>query len=142
MDSNQQPTFALNESTAIAKLLNENFREEDGYKKLERVEEVDEHVEEVKRGNVGLVRAIFRWIAKDIHDNALDPDDGSREFFRKTREGNAGCELNDITEVKGGGEAALLEELRGSWKSLRERMSKEDGNGDREFYYYSIMCGF
>jgi hypothetical protein len=141
LDVNQQPTFVLNESTAIAKFLNEKFTEEEGYRMLEGVEEVEKHVKEVKAGRVGLVRAIFRWIAVDIHDNALDANDGSKEFFRRTREGNARCALKDIMDVKGGGEAALLDELRGCWMSLRERMSREDGSGDREFYSSFVLCG-
>lgn len=102
---------------------------------MEGVEEVEDHVKEVKKGDMGLVRAIFRWIAADIYENALDANDGSKEFFRRSREGNAGCKLGEIIEVKGGGEEKLLDELRVCWGSLRERMRGEDGNGDRESCY-------
>lgn len=125
----QPPYKVLNDSTPIAKLLNERFTEKDGYKDLKLVDQVDEYD---SSGAQFLGRAITRWIMNDVYENALDKEDGSREYFKTTREGFLGCELKDVTEVRGGGEAAVLEDLKVQWASLRERMAKEDGSGERE----------
>lgn len=78
----QPPYKALNDSTPIAKLLNERFTEADGYKHLKDVEKVDEY--EDNPPNPG--RGVFMWIVYDVWANALDPNDGSKEFFKTTRE--------------------------------------------------------
>lgn len=116
---------ALNDSTLIAKLLNERFTEEEGYKHLKDVEKLEGY-----KSNPG--RGIIRWIIYDVYENALDPSDGSREFFKETRETRLGCDLSEVTEKKGGGEEAVWEELKKGWAVLRERMTDDDGTGERE----------
>ncbi|KAM3086407.1 hypothetical protein ACMFMG_000543 [Clarireedia jacksonii] len=123
----QPPYQALNDSTPIAKLLNERFTEKDGYRDLKLVDKVDEYEETALKF---LGRPIVRWIMNDVYENALDKEDGSREYFKTTREEKLGCELKDLLEVKGGGEAAVLEDMREQWKGLRERMAGEDGSGE------------
>lgn len=78
-----------------------------------------------------MIGLIIRWIAADIYENALDRNDGSREFFKKSREGFFGYDLHEITEKVGGGEAAVLEKIRNHWDALRERMKGDDGIGER-----------
>lgn len=34
--------------------------------------------------------------------------------------------------MKGGGEEAVIEKIKGSWVGLQERMKNEDGTGERE----------
>jgi glutathione S-transferase len=119
----------LNESTAIAELLNTTFTEKDGYKNLIGMKEIRQYIADTV--TYRLVRTIFRWIVFDAYENALSPDDGSKEFYKMTREKETGCSLEDITEVLAGGEASVLKELEKSWAFLRERMSKEDGTGER-----------
>ncbi|KAF7890435.1 hypothetical protein EAF00_008750 [Botryotinia globosa] len=121
------PHIALNDSTPIAKLLNERFTEEKGYRHLRGVEQLDDY-EETSAQFLG--RSILRWIMNDVYENALDKNDGSREYFKRTREEFLGCELKDVTEVRGGGEAAVLEDLKGSWEGLRERMVGDDGESE------------
>lgn len=84
----QAPYKPLNDSTPIAKLLNERFTEKDGFKYLKDVEELAEY--EKSLGQFG--RWIMRWIMLDVYDNCLDPSDGSKEYFKETREKNVGCE--------------------------------------------------
>ncbi|TEY87480.1 hypothetical protein BOTCAL_0001g00060 [Botryotinia calthae] len=121
------PQCALNDSTPIAQLLNERFTEADGYRDLRGVGELRAYEDNEVRG---LRSVILRWIVYDVFENALDRDDGSREYFQRTREESFGCALKDVIEVKGGGEAVLLEELRGKWTGLRERMRRDDGEGE------------
>jgi hypothetical protein len=64
--------------------------------------------------------------------DALDKEDGSREFFKSTREANAKCELKDIMDVKGGGEEKVLEDIKIAWLSLQSRMKDEDGTRERK----------
>ncbi|KAG4028514.1 hypothetical protein MFRU_021g01030 [Monilinia fructicola] len=123
----QPPHRALNDSTPIAKLLNERFTEKDGYRDLKLVDKVDEYD---ASGAQFIMRAIFRWIVKDVYEKALDKEDGSREYFKTTRESFLGCDLKDVTEVRGGGEAAILEDLKVQWADLRERMLHDDGKGE------------
>ncbi|ESZ95406.1 hypothetical protein SBOR_4201 [Sclerotinia borealis F-4128] len=115
----QPPHRVVNDSTPIAKLLNERFTEKDGYRDLKLVDEVDEYD---AFGAQCAGRAIIRWIINDVYETALDKEDGSREYFKTTREDFLGCDLKDVTEVRGGGEAAVIEDLKVQWASLRERM--------------------
>lgn len=89
-----------------------------------------------------LGRSILRWIMNDVYENALDKNDGSQEYFKRTREEFLGCELKDVTEVRGGGEAAVLEDLKRSWEGLRKRMAGDDGESEREFFFNSLSLGF
>ncbi|KAK6598430.1 hypothetical protein H4I95_09040 [Botrytis cinerea] len=107
----EAPQCALNDSTPIAQLLNERFTEGDGYRDLKGVDEVRAYEDEEVRGLGGV---ILKWIVYDVFENALDGGDGSREYFRRTREEFFGCGLEDVVGVRGGGEAVLLEELRGA----------------------------
>ncbi|KAI9648174.1 hypothetical protein NHQ30_002806 [Ciborinia camelliae] len=100
------------DSTPIAKLLNERFTEKDGYRDLKLVNGVDEYDDS---GAQFLRRAILRWIINDVYETALGKEDGSREYFKTTR---------------GGGEAAVLEDLKVHWASLRERMVSDDGKSE------------
>ncbi|KAE8451024.1 hypothetical protein EG329_004696 [Mollisiaceae sp. DMI_Dod_QoI] len=122
----QPPYKALNDSTPIVKLLNERFTEADGFKHLKDVEKVDAYEESLGH----YIRGIFRWIIYDVWRNSLDPNDGSKEYFKETREKKLGCDLKDVTELRGGGEEKVLQEIRDSWIPLRERMKNEDGSGE------------
>jgi hypothetical protein len=64
--------------------------------------------------------------------NALDKEDGSREFFKSTREADAKCDLKDVMDVKGGGEEKVLEDIKTAWLPLQSRMKNEDGTGERK----------
>jgi hypothetical protein len=129
------PYTVLNDSIPIAELLNERFTEKDGYRDLKGIEEMKAYEERQSyRG-----RAIFRWICYDVYENALDENDGSKEYFKSTREERLGIRLEDILEMRGGGEEAVIENHKVQWAELRERMSKEDGKGDREFCF--LECG-
>jgi glutathione S-transferase len=119
---------ALNNSTPIAELLNERFTEEAGYKHLKGIEEVKKY--EAETASLGL--ALLRWVIQDVWENALDPNDCSREYFKKTREAVFNCELKDVTELRGGGEAAVIEDIKKAWALLRDRMKGEDGTGERK----------
>jgi hypothetical protein len=123
----QGPYVVLNDSTPIAKLLNERFTEKDGYSEIKLVKEVEKYEEEIMFRQ----RAIFRWISCDVWKNALDDKDGSKEYYRTTREINLGP-LETITERRGGGDAAVYEDHKVQWLGLKERMAKEDGTGERE----------
>jgi glutathione S-transferase len=116
---------ALNDSTPITKLLNERFTEAKGYKDLKDVEQLEGY-----KSNPG--RGIIRWIIYDVYENALDPSDGSKEFFKETREAAVKCDLSEVTEKKWGGEVAVWEELKKGWAVLRERMKDDDGSGERK----------
>ena len=119
---------ALNDSTPIAVLLNARFTEKDGFKDLKGIEDLPKW-----EADTGMLqRYIARWIVNDVYENALDPDDGSKEFFKTTRESYLKCELKDVIEIKGGGEAAVIEGIKSSWAPLKERMHNEDGNGERK----------
>jgi hypothetical protein len=128
------PYAVLNDSTPIAELLNERFTEKDGYRELKMIEETKVYEDETTYRN----RAIFRWICYDVWANALDENDGSKEYFKSTREPRLGP-LEDILEVRGGGEEAVIEDHKVQWLKLKERMSEEDGKDDREFYFQTFM---
>jgi len=115
----------LNDSIPIAKLLNSRFTPEDGFKHLEGVEEASAYDEKLGAG-----RGVIRWIIYDIYENALDKEDGSREYFKNMREKTMKCDLKDVMEVVGGGESAVMERIRKGWECLRERMAGEDGSGE------------
>ncbi|RFU30601.1 hypothetical protein B7463_g5756, partial [Scytalidium lignicola] len=116
----------LNNSTPIAKLLNQRFPESAGFRDLKGLDKIDAYAAETsKKGS-----CIFGWVVFDVYENALDKTDGSREFFRRTREESEGCRLEDITQVVDGGEDQLLEAMRKAWAPLRERMQGEDGTGE------------
>lgn len=129
----QEPYVVLNDSTPIAELLNERFSEKDGYPEIKMVKEVEKYEEETMFRQ----RAIFRWICYDVWKNALDDKDGSREYFKTTREVNLGS-LETITERRGGGDAAVYEDHKVQWLGLKERMAKEDGTGERESLHLKI----
>jgi len=126
----QAPHIAKNDSTPIAELLNERFTEKDGYPDLKLIEETKKHAKDTKLAN----RAVYFWICYDVYKNALDPDDGSKEFFKRTREADYGP-LEKYLEKMGGSEDAIFQELKVQWMYLKERMAKEDGTGEREFCY-------
>ncbi len=84
----QPPYKALNDSTPIVKLLNERFTEADGFKHHKDVEKVDAYEESLGHYR----RGIFRWIIYDVWRNSLDPNDGSKEYFKETREKKLGCD--------------------------------------------------
>jgi glutathione S-transferase len=115
----------LNDSIPIARLLNERFTEKDGFKDLKGVEGLEEYAKNAERG-------IIWWIVNDVYENALDPDDGSKEYFKTTRESLLKYDLKDVTKLKGGGEEKVLETIRKGWALLRERMKGEDGSGERK----------
>jgi hypothetical protein len=115
----------LNDSTPIAMLLNERFTEEMGYKHLKDVEKLAGYTSPPNM-------AIPHWILNDVYENSLDPHDGSKEYFKSTREARWKCELKDFMQVRGGGEEAVWEELKVEWAKLRERMNHDDGQGERK----------
>lgn len=84
----QPPYKALNDSTPIAKLLNERFTEADGYKHLKDVEKLYEYQESPPHPG----RGVGMFIVYDIWQNALDPNDGSREYFKTTGKKRMGME--------------------------------------------------
>lgn len=88
----QPPYKALNDSTPIVKLLNERFTGKDGFKHLKGVDELEDYQNAVRAlGGVG--KSILTWVINDVYNNALDPNDGSKEYFKQTREKNWGdCE--------------------------------------------------
>lgn len=114
---------ALNDSTPIARLLNERFTAEMGYKHLK-----DVGFEYPSMANEG----IFPWICYDVYKNSLDPSDGSKEFFKRTREESIKCDLKDVAEVLGKGEEAILDMIRDRFSRLRERLKDDDGLSERE----------
>jgi hypothetical protein len=126
----QAPLVAKNDSTPIAELLNERFTRKDGYPDLKLIEETKKHANDTKLAN----RAVYFWICYDVYKNALDPDDGSKEYFKRTREADYGP-LEKYLEKMGGSEDAIFQELKVQWMYLKERMAKEDGTGEREFCY-------
>lgn len=81
----QPPYKALNDSTPIAKLLNERFTEKDGFKHLKGVDEIEEYQKSMQASG-GLGKPILTWVIYDVYLNALDPNDGSKEYFKRTRE--------------------------------------------------------
>jgi hypothetical protein len=82
----QAPYKALNDSVPIANLLNERFTEKDGYKHLRDIDKVEEY----RKSLGGIGRPILTWVINDVYNNALDSSDGSKEFFKRTREKNWG----------------------------------------------------
>jgi hypothetical protein len=114
---------ALNDSTPIAHLLNERFTAEMGYKHLEDVD-----FEHPSMASIG----IFPWVCHDIYENCLDPSDGSKEYFKRTREEQLKCDLKDVMEVHGKGEEALLDVIREKFSLLRERLKNDDGLSERK----------
>jgi hypothetical protein len=101
-------------------------------KRVEGIEEYDEKVDKLKLGG-----GIIRWIMNDVYENALDPNDGSKEFFKTTRESRIKCDLKDVTELRGGGEEKVLETIREGWALLRAGMEGEDGTGERKIPFTS-----
>lgn len=65
----------------------------------------------------------------DVYENCLDRTDGSREFFKESREGYLG-KMEDVTESQGG-EEVVMGEIRKRWEGLRERMEGDDATGER-----------
>jgi len=129
----QPPYKALNDSTPIAKLLNERFTEKDGFKHMKDVEKLEEY-----RNKLGSIAGpIVSWVLYDVYANALDPSDGSKEYFKETREKSRGCELKDVLQTKGGGEEKVLQLLKERWIPLQERMKNEDGTGDPTYIDFS-----
>jgi len=128
---------ALNDSTPIAVLLNERFPEKDGFKDLKGIEDLSKW----EADTPNLMKHIAWWILNDVYENALDPNDGSKEFFKSTREDFLKFELKDLTAVRGG-EAAVIEGIRSSWMPLKERMQNEDGNGERKSTNFILTCLF
>lgn len=63
----------------------------------------------------------------------MDRSDGSREFYKRTRETDEGCALQDIMNVVGGGEDSILRDLRSYWDALRVRTHGDDGTGERMY---------
>ena len=125
---------ALNDSVPIANYLNERFTEKDGFKFLAGLDEIEKYAE--KTGMI--FRPVSRWITYDIYKNGvLDPNDGSKEYFKNAREQFSKCQMKDIIEVRAGGETALWKDMHTSWEPLRERVKGEDGSGEREFSSYS-----
>lgn len=43
--------------------------------------------------------------------------------------------MKDLMQVKGGGEEACIEKIKGSWVDLQERMKNEDGTGERKISF-------
>jgi Glutathione S-transferase, C-terminal domain len=120
----QSPYVAINDSTPITELLNERFTPKDGYPEIKMIEEMKKMP---PRG-----RGVFLWICYDVWANALDENDGSKEYFKRTREKSMGP-LEDILNTKGGGDEAVFEGFKTQWLPLKERMAKEDGTGERKF---------
>lgn len=116
---------ALNDSTPIAHLLNERFTPEMGYKHLE-----DVGFEGASMANEGLLP----WIVNDVYENCLNPSDGSKEYFKRTREEKWGCRLEDVLSIPGKGEEELLGLVRERFARLRERMKGLDARGERESF--------
>ncbi len=75
----------------------------------------------------------YKGIPYETSKYSLDKTDGSREFFRRTREERLGCLLSEIVEKKCGGEEKCLENLKQQWLPLKERMANEDGTGERKY---------
>lgn len=123
----------LNDSAPIAMLLNERFTEEMGYRHLNGVEELAGY-------ECRPERAIIRWVLNDVYENALDPDDGSKEYFKRTREEQAGCAMKDFMQVKGGGEEGVWAMLKDGWAPLRERMKGDDGAGECKCCQSVFLC--
>lgn len=119
----------LNDSTCIAQLLCRRFPLEAGYKKLEGVDTIEQYEQE--RGMLG--RGIIHYIMYDTYENALDPDDGSKAFYKTTREAMTKCDLKAVMTERGGGEAAVLQEIRDAWIPLRERMGRTDVDAERKY---------
>ncbi|KAL3420580.1 glutathione s-transferase [Phlyctema vagabunda] len=117
---------ALNDSIPIAELLNERFTEADGFRHLEGLDNIREYEKQCSIHE----RALGRWILNDVYENSLDKEDGSREYFKSTREARLKCPLPDIMEKLGGGEEASLQKIRENWLPLKERMKNEDGTSE------------
>lgn len=121
------PYTAMNDSAPIARLLNDRFTEKDGYPELKLVDESVIY----SRGLRGM--GLFAWVVYDVWANALDKKDGSREYFRRTREADAKISLEEFADKMGGGEATIIESLRDKWRGLKERMAGDGGMGERRF---------
>ncbi|KAH8819072.1 hypothetical protein F5884DRAFT_759385 [Xylogone sp. PMI_703] len=116
----------VNDSTPVTKFLNERFPASAGFRDLKDVDKFDAYAAET--GKVTFF--LFGWVAYDVWANALDKNDGSREYFRRTREERVKYQLEQITQAVAGGEEQALEGLRKAWNSLRERMQGQDGSGE------------
>lgn len=123
------PYVAINDSAPIARLLNERFPEKDGYPELKLIDESVVY----SRGLRGI--GIFEWIVYDVWANALDKEDGSREYFRRTREADDEMALEEIADKIGGGEAAIIRNLEDKWGSLKERMVGDGEMAERRFSF-------
>jgi len=130
---------ALNDSIPIAKLLNQVFTPELGFKHLEGIEEAEKYQEVLFKD--GAWTGIWLWTIVDVWANTLKGDVRGQEFVRSTRESKSKCTLEEVMEVKGGGEEKVVEMLRKGWVVLKERMAKEDGNGERELFSI-FLCFF
>lgn len=128
----QEPYVAINDSRPIAELLNQRFTEKDGYPEIKLIEETKTLVP-------GRGMAIFKWIMYDVYLNALDPEDGSKEFYFRTRTADLGP-IHEYATKDGGSEEKIWEGLKLGWLRLKERMSKEDGTGERAFYLPESCC--
>jgi hypothetical protein len=129
----QAPYIAKNDSTPIAELINERFGEKDGYPDIKLVERSKQP------NRRGAIEAVYALILYDVYLNALDPDDGSKEYFKRTREADEGP-LEKFLEKEGGSEEALWEKHKVQWLYLKERMAKEDGTGERESFLPQHTC--
>ncbi|RDW71831.1 hypothetical protein BP5796_07865 [Coleophoma crateriformis] len=114
---------ALNDSTPIARLLNERFPASEGYRDLKCLDVMDDY----QRKSRHCRQAILLWIVADVHGYALDPHE---EYFKRTREESFKVPLSEVTEKIGGGEEAVLQQIREGWEPMRQRMMQEDGTGD------------
>jgi glutathione S-transferase len=126
----QAPYKALNDSTPIAELLNERFTEKDGYPEIRMIEQTKKYQKDTRLA----AWAVYRWIVYDVYKNALDPNDGSKEYFKRTREEDLGP-LEEYLEKTGGSDEQVFEDHKVQWVHLRERMAKEDGTSEREFKF-------
>lgn len=127
------PPQALNDSIPIAKLLNQVFTPELGFKHLEGIEEAERYQKILFSG--GAWAGAWSWTIADVWGNTLKGDVKGQEFVRRTREEHVKCTLEEVMEVKGGGEENIIKKMREGWVILKERMAKEDGTGERELIY-------
>lgn len=131
LETPNRPYKVLNDSTPIAELLEKTFPPEEGYKPIVGLDQIRQY--EKERGR--LLGWILRFIAPYIYENCVDPTDGSREFFKRTREGFFKCSLDEVMDVAGGGEENVLKELATCWEALRVRMQSDDGTGERMYIF-------
>lgn len=128
----------INGSFSIAKLLVQKFPPEDGYKKLEGVDVIEQYLDEIPN----IAQAILKYIVYDTYKNALDPYDGSKRHYKRKMEGMMKCKLSNVMANCREAEAAVLQEIRDAWLPLRERMKTEDENTEREFIPWDFPLPF